>query len=235
MKLAESLAKETLLILFRSFPGEFVLVGGGALHWIFHSPRLSLDIDIKPLQAPTKDFLIDLASVLERELDSWAAEYQTTVACQVEESNQAIRILLGGRTTLHVELAALAPVTGKEKHLLQSDSLRSEIIITPNIHELLLSKAAALAKRAHVKGRDVFDIWFLQSRGAVLDEPAFRDWLQWEEIDGDDLAAKLKELTPSRLKADLAPFLPDSIHASLAQEHYKSLIDAAQHLFKPFL
>src|SRR5258708_22554121 len=235
MDIIPQLAKEVLIVLFRGFPGHFVLVGGGALHWIFHSPRFSADIDRKPVNPPQEDLLQRIASVLAKKLSPVAVPLGVTITCHADPAAQAVRIQVDGRPALQVELVSLAPVTGKEKHLLQSDSLQSEIIVTPDIHQLLFSKAAALVKRPHVKGRDVFDIWFLQSRRAVLDAGAFTDWLKWEEIELADMQQKLKQITPSRLKADLARFLPESIQSSLAEENYKTLIDAAQRLLQPFL
>lgn len=234
--IASRLASEILIILFRAFPGRFVLVGGGALRWIFHSPRLSADIDLKPARPANEDAVIrEIAEVLSKKLPSLAVPLGVTVVCRTDPDSPAVRILADGRIVLRVELATLTPVTGSEKHLFQSDSLQSEIVITPDIHQLLFAKAAALAKRPHVKGRDVFDIWFLLDLGAILDAKAFAAWLQWEEIDAADLEEKIQQITPSRLRADLDRFLPDSIRKSLAQENDKPLIDAAHRLLKPFL
>jgi hypothetical protein len=234
MESADGLAKEVLIILFRSFPGRFVLVGGGALHWAFHSPRLSADLDLKSVR-PSKDDIKEIFAALDRKLPLATASLGLTITCQIDPEAQAVRILADGRPVLRIELAPLTPVTGKEKHLLQSDSLQSEIIITPDIHQLLFAKAAALVKRPHVKGRDVFDIWFLQNQRAILDARAFGDWLKWEEKDATDLKEKLSQVTPSRLRADLVRFLPDSIQRSLIKENYQSLIEAARQLLAPFL
>jgi hypothetical protein len=235
MELASRLAKEILVILFRFFPGDFVLVGGGALHWIFHSPRLSLDIDLKPLHPAQKNLLRRMADTLTEKLSPIAGSLGVVIVCRADDDAQAVRILVDGRSALHVELASLTPVGGKEKHLLQSDSLQSEIIVTPDIHQLLFAKAAALLKRPHIKGRDIFDIWFLQSRGAHLEAGIFSDWLKWEELDSDDIEGKLKQITPSRLRADLDRFLPESILQSLSENNYQTLIGAARKLLEPFL
>jgi hypothetical protein len=200
MDLLDDLAKEVLVILFRSFPGHFVLIGGGALHWIFNSPRLSVDLDLKPIHTPPPDLLKKMAAVLHQKLKPLEASLGAVISCEIEDEGEAVRVLADGRPVLQIEIVALAPVTGKEKHLLQSDSLQSEIIVTPDIHQLLFAKAVALLKRPQVKGRDVFDIWFLLSRGAVLDAGAFRDWLKWEEKEAEDLQKKLAQITPSRLK-----------------------------------
>jgi len=234
MDILEGLAKEVLVVLFRSFPGDFVLVGGGALHWIFHSPRLSADIDLKPLH-PRKQLLEQMAAILGEKLSPLAASSGASMTCKADAQTQSVRIFVKGRPALQVDLVSLTPVTGREKHLLQSDSLQSEIIVTPDIHQLLLAKTAALVNRPHVKGRDVFDIWFLQSRGATLDPGTFADWLKWEEKDSADLQKTLDQITPSRLRADLSRFLPEGIQNSLSKENYKTLIDAARQLLQPFL
>src|SRR5689334_22979081 len=150
MDIASSLAKEVLIVLFRAFPGHFILVGGGALHWILHSPRLSVDIDLKPVHPPAEGLIQKMAAVLGKALPPLAVPLGLSVECQADPDAQAVRILVDKRPVLTVELVSLAPVTGKEKHLLQSDSLQSEIIVTPDLHQLLFAKAAALLKRPHV-------------------------------------------------------------------------------------
>ncbi len=229
------LAKEALVILFRRFPGDFVLIGGGALHWIFNSPRLSVDIDLKPLHPKKRRLIEQIATALSDELPAVLSPLGKAVTCSALPDEEAVQVRLDGRPALRIELVSLAPVTGKEKHLLQSDSLQSEIIVTPDIHQLLFAKAAALLQRSHVKGRDVFDIWFLQSRGAVLDEEAFSTWLRGEEKDAQTLQEKLKTITPSRLKSDLGRFLPEAIRSTLEAENYRTLIEAAKRLLQPFL
>lgn len=231
---ASLIAKEVLVILFRALPGRFVLVGGGALHWIYHSPRLSVDLDLKPLP-PEKGLLPQIEAVLKKRLPAVAAQWGIALRCENLPNEQAVRLLAEGRPVLRIELVSLVPVGGKEKHLLQSDSLQSEIIVTPDIHQLLFAKAAAFLKRSHLKGRDVFDLWFLQERGAQLDSQAFQEWLKWEEKDASDIRARLEQATPARLRADVARFLPDSMQRSLEEDSYKTLIDAAERLFKPFL
>jgi hypothetical protein len=235
MELASSLAKDVLIALFRYFPGQFVLVGGGALHWIFNSPRLSADFDLKPTRPLPDGFISKMAETLSKKLAPTAARLGVALSCEPDPQAHGIRIRADGRPVLHIELALLAPVTGKEKHLLQSDSLQSEIIVTPDIHQLLFAKAAALVKRPALKGRDVFDIWFLQSRGATLDADAFTDWLKWEEMDSDDLRQTLQKITPARLHADLSRFLPEPLERQLAEDHYKTLVEAAHALLKPFV
>src|SRR5689334_16414814 len=117
MDVTALLAKEVLIILFRSFPGRFVLVGGGALHWIFHSPRLSVDIDLKPVRPEKEDLIRQMAAVLTRKLPPITLPLSLSVACQVDLEAQALRVLVDGRPALRVELAPITPVTGKEKHL----------------------------------------------------------------------------------------------------------------------
>jgi hypothetical protein len=224
-----ALSREALLILFRTFPG------GGALHWIFRSPRWSFDLDLKPLGATDRRFLEDVSEALSKQLVPLGLSLGVAISCLVDEPAQCVRILADGRPVLHVELATLAPVSGSEKHLLQSDSLQSEIIVTPDVHQLLFAKAAALVKRPRLKGRDVFDIWFLESRGAKLDNAAFAYWLKWEEKSAEDVRATLAAITPARLEADLQRFLPPALHDQLAAEDYKTLIAAAEKLLRPFL
>jgi hypothetical protein len=235
MEYAKSLSKDVLVALFRAFPGDFVLIGGGALHWIFGSPRLSVDLDLKPVKGARAGLLEEMAGALNARLVPAAQRLGVTIACRADAEAGAVKIEVNHRPALQVELVELAPITGKEKHLLQTDALDSEVIVTPDVHQLLFAKTVALIKRPQLKGRDVFDIWFLQSRRANLDPAKFRDWLSWEEISPDDLRKVIARITPARLRSDLQRFLPDSVRTSLEEDDFRPLIAAVEELLEPFL
>src|SRR3954463_14244480 len=104
MDLSTILAKEALVIVFRAFPGQFVLVGGGALHWIFHSPRFSVDLDLKPVQPPSRGLLKQMAVVLTRHLSPVGLPLGVLIRCEADPKGNAVRVTADGKPVLHVEL-----------------------------------------------------------------------------------------------------------------------------------
>src|SRR5579871_4912857 len=102
MDYTELLAKEVLIILFREFPGRFVLVGGGALHWIFHSPRLSVDIDLKPLSPTKESFIEEIRAALEKQLSLTATSWGVSIACRADSAEQMVQIRVDDRPALRV-------------------------------------------------------------------------------------------------------------------------------------
>ena len=116
-----SWAKEALVVLFRGLPGHFVLVGGGALYWIYHSPRLSVDLDLKPVHPAQKNLLHQMVVVLRKRISA--------CGCSVAGCHSHLSGHWPGRgrprsgrwfhSTLRIELVSLSPIGGNGKHLLQ--------------------------------------------------------------------------------------------------------------------
>src|ERR1051325_5479818 len=102
-----ALALEVLVILFRAFPGQFVLVGGGALHWIFKSPRLSADLDLKPVGRVKENLLPKMVEVLNQKIPAVALSLGMSLSCQLKEEAQAIQIFADNRPVLRVELVPM--------------------------------------------------------------------------------------------------------------------------------
>lgn len=230
----DSLAREILISLSRLYPGRFLLIGGGALHLLHGSPRSSADLDFAspdPLShAELKTIAAALAHDLSR-LPSWAEE---PPSCSVV--GHSIEVRARGLVPVLVQFPALPVVTaGGDRRLVTGESLRTELVVVPTLDSLLLSKAVALLKRPAAKGRDAFDIWFLRERGAKLDAETFDAWRRWEELEAGAIAARLGQLTPKRLKADLARYLPEELGRRLESAGYSPLISAARDLLAPWL
>lgn len=230
----EALAREVLVSLFRLYPGRFVLIGGGALRLLYGSPRSSADLDLVGRRQPSEAELRGLAAALERDLSRLPSLAGRIASCRAARHDVEVRIDGAARLLLQFPRLPAALAKG-ESRLVTGESLRTEMIVAPPLDALLECKAVALLKRPAVKGRDVFDIWFLRERDARLDEEGFDSWLRWEELDAGDIRSRLGELTPKRLKADLGRYLPEGLAARLEAEAYRPLIEAVRGLFSPWL
>ena len=74
--------------------------------------------------------------------------------------------------------------------------------------EILAEKIRALMCRA--KGRDLFDIWYLLSKGIEIDWTMVNRKMAFykKEIDSPDIINKIKKMDQKKLKIDLGKFLP---------------------------
>jgi len=79
-----------------------------------------------------------------------------------------------------------------------------------NQEELLAEKVRAFMTRQ--KGRDIFDIWFLLSKGITLNDKFIRNKMDYykKEYSLEELKQKLRSFPVKDLKRDLGQFLPSS-------------------------
>ncbi len=74
--------------------------------------------------------------------------------------------------------------------------------------EILADKVAAFAGRRYVKGRDVFDIWWLRQRGIEVDQDMVRRKLEDYGVQPERSRDNLTRLRPDRVRQELERFLP---------------------------
>lgn len=231
----DSILRETLVALFRGHPDRFVLIGGAALHVVYGSPRESADADLLAASPVGRAELSRISRRLEQALKPAAAHLGVSLGCRPAGSGDAIIVRRDSRPLLTVQFPRLPGFTRRENRLVVADSLGPELIAVPDPDGLLFSKLVALLKRPRLKGRDVFDIWFLAERGARLRSDAFSDWLKWEELGSGEIAARLALATPERLERDLAPFLPEELHERLKADGYSALLGRVRGVLAEFL
>ena len=74
--------------------------------------------------------------------------------------------------------------------------------------EILADKVAAFAGRRYVKGRDVFDIWWLRQRGIEVDQDMVRRKLEDYGVQPERFRDNLTRLRSDRVRQELERFLP---------------------------
>lgn len=233
IELRDSIARESLAVLGRLHPSRFILLGGGALRLFHDSPRTSADLDLHAEPRPGAAELRALAAALERGLVPLSLKVGS--ALDVRATADALEVLAKRKVEVRLEFTAFARPRKVEKLLLRTGTPGFEVVVVPVLDELLFGKAVALLARRHPKGRDAFDVWYLLERGARLDAEAFRDWLDWEELDAVRVAARRDEFTPRRLTADLDRFLPADLRRSLSETGYSPILAALAKLLEPFV
>ncbi|MDO9027849.1 MAG: nucleotidyl transferase AbiEii/AbiGii toxin family protein [Candidatus Roizmanbacteria bacterium] len=186
--------------------------GGTALRLLFNSFRFSEDLDFTCLLSLTET----------RKLLSKSIKIMNLIVPEVElkqfrTKNQSITGFLNYKTdeikyplNIHLEFSLREkPLTGKETVLETPFPVSPYPIVKHlSLEEILAEKIRALMERT--KGRDLFDIWFILSKGAEIDWAMTNKKMAFykKEISREDLTAKIKRFDKRKVKIDLGKFLP---------------------------
>ena len=92
-------------------------------------------------------------------------------------------------------------------------SLKYPVLFTSFVHnlskdEILAEKIRAVITRT--KGRDLYDIWFLLNRGALMDKDLINKKLEYydlKEISKGDILKKIEKFSKKDFILDLRPFV----------------------------
>jgi len=236
--------------------------GGTALRWVYGGMRFSEDLDFVTSLEPEQIHMI-LKKVYAKAANACIAQFGLGVAEQTpkktreeavkviycfcpQTQRERIAIRLGFETlkpdrspkVQRVILRDLPAVGG----MLASGKLimpySSSILMVETAEELLSDKIRALFERYYLKGRDIYDLWWLTERlqiaqswaqtQAKLDmyQSAFTparaaDYFQQEPA--------LKEIIEA-IVSDLPRFVPKDIYTVYRNERFKILTDTLQKL-----
>lgn len=111
------------------------------------------------------------------------------------------------------------------------------LVMSQDTTELLADKITAFAGRPYVKGRDLFDLWYLtKTLQVTVDSPLverkFQDYGLSKPV--ESLKRNLALMNPERIAQEMDRFLPEPYRSRLAKDGYKSVYEAAAsvvHLF----
>lgn len=99
-----------------------------------------------------------------------------------------------------------------------------------SLRELLADKINALAQRQYVKGRDLYDIWFLRTLGIPPDleltRTKFRDYGTNRPL--ERLRERLDRVTSGDIKTEMERFLPTAIRQHLEASDYLEVLAAVR-------
>jgi len=181
--LKEILQLDFLRVFYR-LPGseEVVLQGGGALHFAYGSPRLSVDLDFVHQSSRLQELVESSAEQLRR-----CVESDIGLSPDIEITRRGERLMrakvrapLGRNRVIScsLEFYRLRSLQPQTRPLIDLPDL-SIRVESPS--EILADKIVAnldRARRGFLKMRDVYDIWFLRERlGQSLDMELVREKL----------------------------------------------------------
>ncbi|HQP31015.1 MAG TPA: nucleotidyl transferase AbiEii/AbiGii toxin family protein [Deltaproteobacteria bacterium] len=236
--------------------------GGTALRWIYGGMRFSEDLDFVTSLSPDQIRAI-LKKVFTRAANACIAQFGPGVSeqepkrtreeavkvfyifqPQTQRERIAIKlefeILKPGRApaTQKVILRDLPPVAG----MLSSGKLvmpySSSIVVAQTADELLSDKTRALFERHYLKGRDIYDIWWLIERLRIAPSwdltrsklDMYRSpFVPARKADYFQQESSSKEIIEA-IVSDLPRFIPKNIYALYRSDNFKTLTDTLKAL-----
>ncbi len=197
MKSIYEAEKALVVVLFRHYPDRLVWVGGSMLQLLEHSPRASFDVDLDPLEPiATAELLAVVTEFLER-LGALAGIEYTVTLDDAEPDFVRLRIRASdGSGAFTLDLTRMPGLPSSTTTVLLDSLLGAAAVRVPTRGVMLAQKWRALLLRRYVKPGDLFDVWFLLSKGFVLtpnEEIALHDEIQAAEVDIAERFAALQQ------------------------------------------
>jgi predicted nucleotidyltransferase component of viral defense system len=94
--------------------------------------------------------------------------------------------------------------------------------------EILADKVTAIASRKYLKGRDIFDIWLLKSKGVQVDVMMVKNKFRDYSVPRVKIEERILQFTEDWVRKDLENYLPKTYRERFQREGYKVLLDAAR-------
>jgi predicted nucleotidyltransferase component of viral defense system len=236
--------------------------GGTALRWCYGGSRFSEDLDfVTPLdEAELQKILRKALKAAEREMiPHFGTGKLSTIDKSTRKDTKKLFIHyqpLTSRDKVTVKLEFegikkdISPETKKlilsslpsVSYLIESGSFRiprpNAVLVAETPEEILSDKIRALLERRYIKGRDIYDIWYLRS---VLGVSVRKDQVEkkfhmylwpfkasrgWSYF--IDPSAENRRELQTAIQQDLSRFLPSDVMHVHSEEGFRSFLQALQ-------
>lgn len=197
--------------------------GGTAIHFLFGGLRFSEDLDFTVMMSE-KEFLSFIKTVFEE----MAKEEE--VSFKERKTISGKRFLLTARpgvlpyaTFINLDFSFREKVLQPEKSIFDSPYplIFTSFVCHLSGAEILAEKIRALLVRQ--KGRDFFDLWFLISKGILINNELVKEKLKYYKIADDNfksLLTKVQDFDEKEFVLDLRPFVPAAERDKLKEQFF---------------
>ncbi len=201
--------------------------GGTCLRLVYGGPRYSVDVVFVTTLSNA-----DLAGLFEqvrREVTRLAPLFGGEIALRLQKATpELIRWKVYYRaarqqdsTSISLEFAPYPAYTDHVAMLTPPVGLPAlplVVVRAETLEEIMADKIAAIAGRRYVKGRDVFDLWWLKRKGIEVDQDLVKKKLSDYEVQPELLRENLTAIQPGPLRRELENFLPHRYRVQLLQQ-----------------
>lgn len=241
----EELQKATLVALSREgLFQKIVFQGGTALRLFYGNPRFSEDLDfVLKEDAPRVD-LAEYSSQIQNFTRGTFTFLDQAVLKTQKDTRELQRLIL--KTTsdslprtvlLHIELA-FVPSYLNNPRILDVQPFQPAVQVEDE-KEILADKLTALLCRPYLKGRDIWDIYYLTKEkdteiSSDLIGKKIRDYrVEIKDLAGkqENIIQKIDEEGPETLEAELKRFLPKP-HYDRYHDHFQNILSHVKDIVK---
>jgi len=246
---------------------HIIFQGGTALRWVYGGMRFSEDLDFVTC-LPAEDVDKILNKTFQKMKSACIAQFgpgisQQKIKSRREQSNQMLFIYRpkGQRERIAVKLEFerlkegrqpefekfvlrdLPPVTG----VITSGELvlpyTSSIILAETPAEILSDKMRALYERQYIKGRDIYDIWWLTKKLGISLQWSFAhnkfDMYQADFVTARQadffLKRKNTSIIATAIESDLSRFIPQNIYSLHQEGNFYEFINTLKEVISDLL
>jgi len=225
--LKEALQVYTLAAIYsRPAADQIVFQGGTCLRLVYGGPRYSEDVDF--VTTLDRAELTALFEPVSREVARLAPLFEGEITARVQKAIPEIvrwRVYYQAArepdsTSISLEFAPYPAYTDHAAVLrspVDLPALPLVVVRAEALEEIMADKVAAFLGRRYVKGRDVFDLWWLKGKGVAVDRELVRKKLADYGVRPERLRANLTALQPARIQQELENFLPLRYRVQLLQ------------------
>lgn len=226
LKISESVVlKEYIQLLFlkelygQKYSQNIYFKGGTAIRLLFGGERFSEDLDFS-VTGTVEDFDRFIKTFFKKitKLYNWSLKKRKTIAGEtyllsVSKDDEEYNIFI------NLDFSFREAVLKPSRSIIETIY---PIIFTTFINhlseeEILAEKIRAIMTRS--KGRDIYDLWFLLSKGITLGENLVLEKLKYygiESLDKKLLVEKIKKFSKEKFILDLRPFVSVKQRSGLA-------------------
>ena len=193
--------------------------GGTALHLIYKAPRFSEDLDFT-VELREKDFLAFIQKLLDTISKKEAIKFKERKTLTGKRFLlTALPMVLPYKTFINLDFSFREKILNPQKSIIETEYpvLFTSYVYHPSIDELFAEKIRALLTR--VKGRDLYDLWYLTTQGAQVDKDLVKEKLKYyqlEEVSKDKISERIEHFPKKEGKKLLQDCLKKSKNVILA-------------------
>lgn len=185
--------------------------GGTALHLIYKAPRFSEDLDFT-VSLREKDFLAFIQGLIDIMAKKEAIEFKERKTLTGKRFLlMALPTVLPYKTFINLDFSFREKIFNPQKSIIETEYpvLFTSYVYHPSIDELFAEKIRALLTR--VKGRDLYDLWYLNTQGAQINKDLVMEKLRYyrlEEISKDRILEIIERFPKKDFILDVRPLVP---------------------------
>ncbi|MFQ6058988.1 MAG: nucleotidyl transferase AbiEii/AbiGii toxin family protein [Anaerolineae bacterium] len=226
--LKEALQVYTLAAIYGQPASDHITFQGGTcLRLVYGGPRYSEDVDFVTTLDDAE--LAGLFEQVRREVTRLAPLFAGEVTLRVQKATQEM-----ARWKVHYRAARqqdstsisleFAPYPAYTDHVAvltppaDLPALPLVVVRAEALEEIMADKITAIAGRRYVKGRDVFDLWWLKRKGIQVNRELVEKKLSDYEVQPERLHENLAAIEPVSVRRELGNFLPHRYRVQLLQQ-----------------